>query len=251
MRYFVKFGYTGTEFTGYQRGNGNRSVEDEIITALEKMHFDPEISSAARTDRGVSAIGNVFSLNCKGSIRKAVADLNRNTQDMVFHAFAAVPDTLNPRHNESKVYRYIAFDMDRNALERRLVKFEGKHDFSGFARVDNRNPLRTIDKIEVKEREGYIAVDFHAKSFIWQQIRRIMGFVFYTISEGLDVDPFSGHKIVKLAPPGQLILMDVSYRDVAFTPFKSANLQKRLSLEATEARMDYIYRENVKASLYD
>ena len=58
-------------FSGFQRGNGENSVEDSIIRCLEKNHMPGEIHSAARTDRGVSAVGNVFSMESDESIEKA------------------------------------------------------------------------------------------------------------------------------------------------------------------------------------
>ncbi len=251
MHYFVGYGYSGRKFTGFQRGNGKRSVEDGIISALTKMNLDPEISSAARTDRGVSATGNVFSMNCSGNIRKVMADLNRNTSDMVFHSYAEVEEGRSPRHNESKTYRYIVFDYGREELQTVLSKFQGKHDFSNFARVDHRNPVRTIDTIEVIENGDHVSVDFHARSFIWQQIRRIMGFVFHAIENNLDIDPFSEHRIVKLAPPDQLILKRITYSGIEFKPFVPVSLARHVASEARKSRLDFLYHENILSTLHE
>lgn len=251
MHYFIKYGYSGTEFTGFQHGNGSRSVEDEISKALERIGIPGNISSAARTDRNVSATGNVFSLSCDENIRRVMAELNRSTEDMIFHSYAAVDEQKSPRHNDSKIYRYIVFDHTAEDLKQHLEKFQGKHDFTPFARVDNRNPVRTIDRIEVAGNQGYVSVDFHARSFIWQQIRRIMGFVLHVISTGQDVPPFSDHGIVRLAPPEQLILLDISYKDVEFMRLKSAALEKHIASLARNARMKYLFHENLLATIYD
>ena len=36
MYYLIKYGYEGTMFSGFQRGNGSNSVEDSVIRVLEK-----------------------------------------------------------------------------------------------------------------------------------------------------------------------------------------------------------------------
>lgn len=251
MHYFVKYGYSGTEFTGFQHGNGERNVEDVITAALENIGITSGITSAARTDRNVSATGNVFMFSCSGNIKQVLAELNHGVEHMVFHSFAAVQEHMSPRHNDSKVYRYIVFDHKAEELKHHLEKFRGRHDFRAFARVDHRNPVRTIDRIEVTENTGYVTVDFHARSFIWQQIRRIMGFVSYTVSTGQDISPFSDHGIVRLAPPEQLILLDITYDGVEFTRLRSASLEKRISASARTARMNYIFHENMLTALYD
>src|SRR5438309_11911652 len=65
MRVALKIAYDGRAFFGHQRQPDRRTVEGECITALRsaKIMRDPTeafFRSASRTDRGVSAVGNVI-----------------------------------------------------------------------------------------------------------------------------------------------------------------------------------------------
>src|SRR5256886_6833422 len=65
MRIALKIAYDGRAFFGHQRQPDRRTVEGECITALRsaKIMRDPTeafFRSASRTDRGVSAVGNVI-----------------------------------------------------------------------------------------------------------------------------------------------------------------------------------------------
>ena len=59
MRYLIKFSYDGTNFYGYQKQPGKRTVEGELEKALFDInnHKDTRIFSSGRTDRGVHALG--------------------------------------------------------------------------------------------------------------------------------------------------------------------------------------------------
>ncbi len=249
MRYFVKFGYLGTKFTGFQRGNGKRSVEDTIVNVLERMKAASGISSAGRTDRNVSAMGNVFALETEVNIRSVLSKLNSAIEHMAFHSYAQVEDGRMPRHNESKVYRYISTGYSSGDLEKVLRPFEGKHDFTNFARLDQRNPLRSIEKIEVSDHGRYVSVDFHGRSFIWHQIRRIMGFAFTVISGGLDVDPFSDHGITDMAPAENLILLDITYSGIEFRMFSPPSMIKRARADSNSAFLQSVYQDGLLSML--
>ena len=49
--------------------------------------------------------------------------------------------------------------------------FLGTHDFSGFARILDKNPCRTIFSIRVLEEEGVTILEVAAGSFLWHQVR--------------------------------------------------------------------------------
>lgn len=249
MLYFIKYGYNGSEFTGFQSGNGDKSVEDTIMSSLQKIGVKSPIQSAARTDRGVSAVGNVFSIDLDRNIRSVMAHLNSSCEYMVFHAYAIPKEDISPRHNESKLYRYIVFNTGVSALNQRLKRFIGKHDFSNFARVDHRNTLRSIESITVREQAGYVSVDFRARSFVWHQIRRIMGFVLHEIELDQDIDPFSDHQIRKMAPAEQLILLDISYRGVDFDVFVPRSLIADMKRNAIVAKTKSIVADTTLGQL--
>lgn len=230
MKYLIKFGYDGTKFSGYQRGNGSRSVEDAIISVLKKYGISEEIQSAGRTDKYVSAAGNVMSLQSREKPEKIIGILNSEIENMFFHSYAEVEDSFNVRHNKLKHYRYTITGDDiflKNTAEI-IKKFEGRHDFSFFSRKDSRNPVRTIDRIICTLSDKILQVDVYGKSFVWNQIRCIVGFSKFNAERGNEIgNPFDiESKFPFLAEPEPLILMDVEYENVIFKrKFKAGKIR--------------------------
>ena len=58
MRYLMTFSYDGTNFNGYQKQNGYRTVEEELENALFFInnHQETCVVSSGRTDKGVHAL---------------------------------------------------------------------------------------------------------------------------------------------------------------------------------------------------
>jgi Pseudouridylate synthase len=133
MYYLIKYGYEGTAFSGFQRGNGENSVEDSIINILKKYEICNDIESAARTDKYVSARGNVMLIDTEMSINNVMGILNARVPHMFFYSYSGLDDYLNPRHNAMKQYSYILTDkININQVMETLNEFVGQHDFSNF-----------------------------------------------------------------------------------------------------------------------
>lgn len=237
MRLFVKFGYAGWEYSGFQSGNGDSSVEDTILSVIRATGISGGLSSAARTDRGVSAISNVIAFNTDFTPEKSLGILNSSIEGMIFHSWAEVPETMNPRHCDYKVYRYIIpieQVKDPGLLNNQLQRFKGTHDFSRFSRRDHRNPVRTIRSIEVKQHGDIISIDFTARSFLWNQIRSIMGFAMMQNMEGSDQDPFSStERFPVVVDPHPLLLLNIEYQGIQFKSWiprsKLRNFYRRMN----------------------
>jgi tRNA pseudouridine38-40 synthase len=56
-------------------------------------------------------------------------------------------------------------------MSRGAETFLGSHDFSGFARVLDKNPCRTIFSIRILKEEGVTVLEVAAGSFLWHQVR--------------------------------------------------------------------------------
>jgi len=231
-RYFIKFSYPGFRFSGFQRGNGENSIEDSILKCLQKFGISDDIRPAARTDRGVSALGNVFSLDTEEGIEKTMGILNSGVRDCIFHSYSIVENQANPRHNLMKHYRYFLPDVIADhRFQDLLMKFRGQHDFSGFCRKDHRNPVRTIDDINMEWKDGYGWIDFYGKSFIWNQLRSIVGYTIKHYNEN-NIEPFStegGNS--HIAPAENLVLMDITYDGIEFRRIRNASRERHLSRE--------------------
>lgn len=220
MRLLIKFGYIGWLYTGYQSGNGERSVEDTILKILRKNALSEMIHSAARTDRGVSAVSNAFTVDTDERPSKVLGILNSSIDGMMFHSYAEVPPDFNARHCDYKVYRYTIPEGEAGPYLREVLgKFRGRHDFRHFCKMDERNPVRTIRSLQVRRRNGMIMADFKSRSFLWNQIRTIMAYGVEHSNEPVQEDPFERtSRYGKLLEPEPLVLMEMVYKDIDFIP---------------------------------
>ena len=226
MRIAIKFAYDGRIFKGYARQPKLKTVEGTIIKNLMKLGFIKNIEesffrSASRTDKGVSAICNVFAFNTDVFIKNRLQVLSNEFKDIIIYGIKVVEHDFIPRHARLRHYRYYLknndFDIDKIMLTASL--FTGKHDFSNFARIESfRNPVRTIDNIIIIEKRNFIILDFYAKNFLWHQIRRIVSAIKKIEEEKLEkkhiINALSNtsKKIdFGLASPNPLILKDMIY----------------------------------------
>lgn len=225
MYYLLKFGYYGRNFTGYQRGNGNKSVEDSILRVMRDYGISEKISSAARTDRGVSAGGNIIFFGSEMEIGKIIGILNSQLKGIIIHSYAEVSKDFRVRFSRMKHYRYILFgkDVNTNKFDAIMKNFVGTHDFSLFSRSDSRSPVRTVEEISCIQRSGYVEVNIYGPNFVWNQIRSMVGFASYYATSSVDApDPFKVEKKRwTMAHPEPLILMDIQYKDVEFIRYIS------------------------------
>ena len=214
----LKFAYDGTKFYGYQRQTGLRTVEGEILKVLQEYGIADKIRSASRTDRGVSALGNVISIGASMKPRDVIGILNSNLRDIFFHSYVISDE--NPRFARMRWYRYHLPPIYDLSILRDVARiFQGEHDFRNFTRARNNTVLK-IDKIEVKEENGTIVVDFFARYYLWNLIRRIVAAMeSYASGKVFDEEVFEKKTHFGLAPPEPLILMDVQY-DFPFTKIK-------------------------------
>lgn len=246
MRLLIKFGYFGWQFTGFQKGNGTKSIEDTIIRVLEKAGISSSVQSAARTDRGVSAISNAFAVDTERKPSMVMGVLNGKIPEMMFHSYAVVPETFNPRHCDYKTYRYIILGGNVGPYLRQALKpFKGQHDFRNFCKMDGRNPVRTIKSISVSRKGERIFIDYKGRSFLWNQIRSITAYALehsYAENQG---DPFSREgKYPKLMDPNGLILTDITYKGFEFKDGMSLSKKKYMSSWFQQENLRHVVMDN-------
>jgi len=219
----LKFAYDGTKFHGFQRQLDEITVEGEIIKVLKKFGYDTDIKSASRTDRGVSALGNVIKINADEPER-LIGILNSHLKHIYFYGYSEMD--VNPRHAIMRWYRYhlpdFGYDMER--MQNCANVFIGEHDFRHFTKEKEKTVL-SIYSINVQKFCNVIAVDFKAQRYVWNLIRRIVAAII-KCAEGVkfDDDIFEKPNNFGLAPPEPLILMDVKYG----FPFKTINSKRKV-----------------------
>ncbi len=220
----LKFAYDGTKFYGYQRQPDLPTVEGEILRVLRENGIAEDMKSASRTDRGVSALGNVILIHTNMEPRKVIGILNSNLDRIYFHSFSL--HNLNPRHAEKRWYRYHLFDFnyDLKKLKYAARMFEGEHDFKNFTRA-RKNTVVRIDKISVKKEGNMIYIDFFARNYLWNLIRRLVAaMVKYASGMEFGEEIFEKRMNFGIAPPEPLVLMDVRYP----FPFEHIGFPRRL-----------------------
>ena len=187
MRYALKFAYDGSQFDGYARQPDFYTTEGHIIWAMKKQKIiqsaeESKFASSSRTDKGVSAVGNVLAITTnfrKDAILKA---LNPILEGAIFYGIAEVPDDYNPRHARQRTYRYILLKSqcpNISKLKTASELFLGEQDFKFFSKTDDRHEITRLklDSIELIEEGQYIIVEIKAHRFLWQLVRRLVSFM--------------------------------------------------------------------------
>ena len=182
MRVAMKFAYDGKNFSGYARQPGQRTIEQMVVDVLTEqgMFQDVKLScfrTASRTDRGVSALGNVCAFDTTLSKDDIMMLFQNDESEVFFYGVQEVIPCFYPRHAIRREYRYYLRNhgLDVEKILGAAGLFTGEHNFQNFARVEPlKNPVRTIDTIVISERKDFLILDFYAQTFLWNQIRRIV-----------------------------------------------------------------------------
>jgi len=182
LRHAFIVAYDGARYFGFVRQPGKPTVEAELLKVLRESGLYSDLKEAkyrvaARTDSGVSAIGQVVALD-------VVKNPNLNQlnsllpEDIAVLAVAEVKSDFNPRTQaQSKHYRYVCefplgFDL---STARRAVKiFWGVHDFRHFCKHERgKSTTGEISYANVRGQK-ILVFDFIAPAFLWQQVRRMV-----------------------------------------------------------------------------
>lgn len=226
MRIAIKFAYDGRIFNGYARQPQLKTVEGEIIKAIINNGFIEDTTescfrSASRTDKGVSALGNVVAFNTHSSTDYIIRMLENDLTDIYVYGINEVDIDFFPRYAKQRRYRYYLRNenIDIDKLISITSVFAGEHDFSNFAKLEKfKDPVRIIDNIIINIQNDFFTIDFYAQTFLWNQIRKIVSAIQKMINGKIEKNHIieSLHNPNKkvdfgLAPPEPLILLDIIY----------------------------------------
>jgi len=256
MRVALKIAYDGRLFHGHQRQRDARTVEGESLTALRsaKILRDPHESffrSASRTDRGVSAVGNVIAFDSALRPKAVLGAFNDRARDVWAWAYAQVPERFHPRHAIERWYRYHVFeDVAVDRLREAGSLFVGEHDFRGFT-SDPPTGLFMINRIDVVGETEVVVVDIRARSFRRGMVRRIVAAMLSYARGDTDLEriryTLRGERYdFGAVAPEPLFLMDVDYG----FPF-SRLLQPRVFDESRRMRIEARLRLRLLNALTD
>ncbi|MDD5501990.1 MAG: tRNA pseudouridine(38-40) synthase TruA [Candidatus Thermoplasmatota archaeon] len=245
----LKFAYDGTKFDGFAVQPHGKTVEGEIIKALRAIGIKSSPRPASRTDKWVSARGNVMGLETDFPAGKLVKALNGILENIWFYAVADAPADFKPRHANWRLYRYIMPNekFDVPAMKRCAEMLVGEHDFSALAKKDeDKNPKRNILSASVSKKGKFIILELKAQSFLWSMVRGIAELMKEAgrkkVGEDSILKILAGERKSSLhyAPPENLVLLDVHYDKLKFRNIREAvrKMKKEIGaeLEKAEAR---------------
>ena len=250
MRYGVKVAYDGSRFHGsqVQEGTDLPTVEGSIRSALVKIGAigeEDRVAFSSRTDAGVSALGNVFSLDTDFDQDELLKALVANLDGIWPWGIGTMRPEQNVRWADGRWYRY---HLPPNPLDdgsiikitTALSEFVGGHDFRHLCKLEaEKNTEVDITRAQAYDVSGsgeMVLIDIVGSRFLWHQVRRMVGAALAVkdgdltekdirdlISGGDLDDELKGRRgRIKTMPPIGLVLMDVEFKDVQFTPSTEA-----------------------------
>lgn len=198
INYKLTLCYDGTDFAGWQRQPGKRTVQGTVEEALARLAGKKiTLIGAGRTDAGVHARGQVA--NFKATLRLAGDELERALnallpQDVRVLSVRPVRPNFHARKMaRSKVYqyriwnsrlispfllRYVLFwpgslDLEKMAEAAKLIV--RRDDFTAFSSNRLLCPVREVFRSEITKRGAEILYTIEASGFLRYMARTIVG----------------------------------------------------------------------------
>ena len=235
--------YDGKGFNGWQKQPNKLNIQGEIERAIKEVTGEEvELNASGRTDAGVHAISQVANFKTESNIdiNKIPLALNSKLKKSIIIKKAEEVDlNFHARYNaKGKKYRYIInnslvgsaiyrdleynfpIKLDVEKMKHAAKYFEGEHDFKTFrsSGTSNKNSVREIYKVEIKEENERIILEFTGNGFLYNMVRIMVGTL---MDVGLGkikpesikdiIDSKERTKAGKTAPAQGLYLVEVYY----------------------------------------
>lgn len=209
LRLRIDLAYDGTNYAGWAKQPDQRTIQEEMETALAKITQSPiETIVAGRTDAGVHASGQVIHVDVPNTIDiselpfklnrmldEAIRIMSVRKMDSAFHArFSATQrsytykildgnQVVSPLHRLDVAPWYRTLDVDLlNAASELLI---GEHDFAAFCKFrEGATTIRNLVRFSwVRDFKGFLIADIAADAFCYSMVRNLVGAV-VCVAEG-------------------------------------------------------------------
>ena len=247
-RYKITFAYDGTNFAGFQVQPKQRTVEQALTIAVNKIAKKPtpaiQVYGSGRTDAGVHALGQVAHFDLPFNIpneamRKALNSIL--PLDILVQEVEQVDESFHARFNaHHKTYRYrvslgefvdpfkrnytghCKYHLNFSDMQLAAQDLVGEHDFSSFVASGSgvKSNVRTIYQVRVQADEANheIIFDFTGSGFLYNQVRIMTAFLLEVGSGQRKVSDVKRVIVAKnrdlargTAPASGLYLVNVDY----------------------------------------
>eukprot|EP01028_Stygiella_incarcerata_P008501 TRINITY_DN370_c0_g1_i1.p1 TRINITY_DN370_c0_g1~~TRINITY_DN370_c0_g1_i1.p1 ORF type:complete len:381 (-),score=98.77 TRINITY_DN370_c0_g1_i1:1024-2166(-) len=256
--------YRGLEYHGFT-SHGTQSVntvEEELFAALRKtllirsdgsanvsteVYKQCDYSRCARTDKGVSSMGQIISLRVRDIRPKGgnyASILNALLPDSIrVLRWAVVSDSFHARYDcSSREYRYyfLGNGLDVDKMQSAAQQFVGEHDFRNFCRMDVpavTDFQRTIYSFDVVpfacltlldesiegEKKDLCYFQIRGSAFLYHQVRCMVAVLFMIgagdeeidiISKLLDLEHYPRKPQYVMASFQPLVLQECTFSEI-------------------------------------
>ncbi|MEO0238977.1 MAG: tRNA pseudouridine(38-40) synthase TruA [candidate division WOR-3 bacterium] len=234
--------YDGTDFFGWQIQKDRRTVQGVLKEALKTLFRDVDfrLIGASRTDAGVHAENQVFSVHFDSDLQLDLNQLKRSLnailpQDVHVKSLEPAPDDFHARFSaKSKVYRYRILDGKRSPLRSRYVwelpypldekilsqcseLIKGEIDFSFLEMVKEKEDKRVrFYNAYWRREEDEIVFYVEGSHFLYRLVRTLVGSMVYSFKKFCSIEFFQNflegrERKVIVAPAKGLTLLEVKY----------------------------------------
>jgi tRNA pseudouridine38-40 synthase len=243
MRIAAIVEYDGRAFSGWQRQDQQRTIQDCVEDALSTVADESvAVVVAGRTDAGVHALGQVihFDTGAQRTAYSWVRGANSNLPDEIALLWAAEVDSgfharfsatgrhyryvilnraIRPTYLAGRVtHEYRTLDVERmREASRHLV---GTHDFTSFRSIEceAKSPVRELRALDIERIGEFVEIHAYANAFLHHMVRNLAG-VLITIGTG-EEEPDWARTVLEArdrreggvtAPAGGLYLSHIEY----------------------------------------
>ncbi|KAF8488910.1 pseudouridine synthase [Gautieria morchelliformis] len=247
----LKFCYSGSEYNGlaFQKDyTPLPTVEGVLFDALARTRLiDPEKGfegcqweRCGRTDRGVSAAGQVISLWVRSALEISyIQVLNRVLPSTIrVICWSPISETFSARFScQFRHYKYFfpaSPDLDISRMRDGAVRLMGTHDFRNLCTLDGSKQIenyhRAVHRAEISlvgpdesdmDAGAMYVLDLVGNAFLYNQVRSIMAILFlvgsgleepHIISSLLNVDPRNPLPPFRPSEPNHVVDRKPSYQ---------------------------------------
>lgn len=288
--------YSGKGYYGMQRNPGSaqfKTIEDDLVTALVNAGCIPEnhkdemkkmsFQRCARTDKGVSAAGQVVSLKLwliEDIINKINAELPPQIRIL---GFKRVTGGFNSKNNcDARTYSYMlptvsfspkdhdqedtAFRLDATTLEwvnRLFARYKGTHNFHNYtSQKGPKDPSAkryithmTCGEPFVRQDAEFAVITVRGQSFMMHQIRKMIGLVIAIVkgyaSEEVMERSWGEEKVDVPKAPGLGLVLERVHFDRYNKRFGGDGLHEKLEWNKEEEAIAAFKEEHIYPTIVE